>query len=45
MTGTLTFVRAFLRRDRWMLFWWILGGTLLYYSQALSADATYATQA
>ena len=45
MTGARTFVRAFLRRDRWMLMWWIAGGVLLYYSQAPSADGLYATQA
>ena len=45
MTGTGIFVRKFLRRDRWMMFWWILGGTVLYYLQAPSVDATYATQA
>ena len=45
MTGTRTFLRAFLRRDRWMLMWWIAGGVLLYYSQAPSADGLYATQA
>ena len=44
MTGTLAFVRTFLRRDRWMLFWWILGGTLLYYLQAPQVDAQYVTQ-
>ena len=45
MTGAGTFVRAFLRRDRWMLMWWVLGGTLLYFSQAPSADSLYSTQA
>ena len=45
MTGTRTFVRAFLRRDRWMLMWWIAGGVLLYYSQAPSADGLYTSQA
>jgi len=45
MTGTLTFVRTFLRRDRWMMFWWIAAGTVLYYSQAPSVDGVYATQA
>ena len=45
MTGTRIFVRTFLRRDRWMLFWWILGGTVLYFSQAPSVDATYTSQA
>ncbi|MGH3456635.1 ABC transporter permease [Aeromicrobium sp.] len=45
MTGTGIFIRTFLRRDRWMMFWWIAGGTLLYYSQAPSVDATYTSQA
>ena len=45
MTGTRVFVRAFLRRDRWMMMWWVLGGVLLYFSQAPSADGLYATQA
>ena len=45
MTGTGTFIRMFLRRDRWMMFWWIAGGTLLYFSQAPSVDATYTSQA
>ena len=45
MTGTRTFLRTFLRRDRWMMFWWILGATVIYFSQAWSVDATYANQA
>lgn len=45
MTGTFSFVRHFLRRDRWMLLWWTLGGTLLYYSQAVSVESIYRTQA
>jgi ABC-2 type transport system permease protein len=45
MTGTLAFLRLFLRRDRWMLLWWTLGVTLLYYSQAGSVDGLYETQA
>ncbi len=45
MTGAGTFIRMFLRRDRWMMFWWIAGGTLLYYVQAVSVDATYTSQA
>jgi ABC-2 type transport system permease protein len=45
MTGTGIFIRTFLRRDRWMMFWWIAAGTLLYYSQAPSVDATYTSQA
>ena len=45
VTGTWTLVRHFLRRDRWMLLWWSLGITLLYWSQAVSVEAVYATQA
>ncbi len=45
MTGTRIFIWTFLRRDRWMMFWWILGGTVLYFSQAPSVDATYTSQA
>jgi ABC-2 type transport system permease protein len=45
MTGTRIFIRTFLRRDRWMMFWWIAGTVLLYVSQAPSVDATYTSQA
>jgi len=45
MTGTWSFVRAYLRRDRWMLLWWSLAATLLYWSQAVSVDGLYETQA
>lgn len=45
MTGTWSFVRAFLRRDRWVVLWWSLGAALLYWSQALSVDGLYETQA
>ncbi len=45
MTGTLAILRTCLRRDRWMLLWWILGGTLLFVSTAYSVDGLYATQA
>lgn len=45
MTGTGILLRTFLRRDRWMLLWWSLGGALLYWSQAVSVDGLYATQA
>ncbi len=45
MTGTGIFIRTFLRRDVLMMFWWIAAGTLLYYSQAPSVDATYTSQA
>ena len=45
MTGPPTLVRSYLRRDRWMLLWWTLGITLLYWSQAASVKGLYATQA
>ena len=45
MTGAVTFLRHFLRRDRWMLLVWVLGGALLYVSQAIQVEGTYATQA
>ena len=44
MTGTLTFLRAFLRRDRWFYVWFGLGTALLYVSQAWSVDGLYPTQ-
>ena len=45
MTGSAILLRSFLRRDRWMILWWSLGVTLLYWSQAVSVDGLYATQA
>jgi ABC-2 type transport system permease protein len=45
VTGTATFLRTFLRRDRWMVLWFLLGTTLLYWSQAVSVDGLYTTQA
>lgn len=45
LTGTGTFVRAFLRRDRWMVLWFTVGVTVLYWSQAVSVDGLYKTQA
>jgi ABC-2 type transport system permease protein len=45
MTGTWVILRHFLRRDRWTLLWWGLGVTFLYYSQAVSVDELYASQA
>lgn len=45
MTGWVSFVRLFLRRDRWMLVWWALGVMLLYVSQGISVDDLYTTQA
>jgi ABC-2 type transport system permease protein len=44
-TGALRVLRFHLRRDRMMLFWWIAGNVLLYYSQAVSTDGLYKTQA
>ena len=45
MTGTIAILRTFLRRDRWMLLWWIVGGTMLYVSTVYSVDGLYTTQA
>ncbi|QZY27603.1 ABC transporter permease [Nocardioides coralli] len=45
MTGVGILLRSFLRRDRWLLVWWPLGGMLLYWSQAVSIEGLYATQA
>ena len=45
MTGAGIFLRTFVRRDRWLVLWWGIGATLLYYSQAVSVDDLYATQA
>jgi ABC-2 type transport system permease protein len=45
VTGTLTFLRAFVRRDRWWYLWWGVGVAVLYVSQAWSVDGLYATQA
>jgi len=44
-TGAGVLVRAYLRRDRWMLVWWSVGGAVLYWSQAISVEGLYATQA
>ncbi len=47
MTGGATWrlLRFNLRRDRLMLLWWTLGVVLLYWSQAVSVEGLYATQA
>jgi ABC-2 type transport system permease protein len=45
VTGVGTLLRQHLRRDRWMIMWWCIGGTLLYWSQAISVAGLYATQA
>jgi ABC-2 type transport system permease protein len=44
VTGTWVLVRHFLRRDRWMLLWWSIGITVLFWSQAVSVESLYATQ-
>jgi ABC-2 type transport system permease protein len=45
LTGLGVFVKAFLRRDRWMMLWFAIGVTVLYWSQAASVDGLYKTQA
>ena len=45
MTGVGVLLRAYLRRDRWMLAWWTVGGAILYWSQAISVEGLYRTQA
>lgn len=45
MTGVGSLVRAYLERDRWLVLWWCLGGVVLYWSQAVSIEGLYATQA
>jgi ABC-2 type transport system permease protein len=45
VTGTLTFLRVFLRRDRWFYVWFGIGTAILYVSQAWSVDGLYSTQA
>lgn len=45
LTGTPTFLRAFLRRDRWLVFWFLLGTAFVYWSQGYSVDGLYETQA
>lgn len=44
MSGLGLLVRAFLRRDRWMIMWFVLGITLLYWSQGYSVNGIYPTQ-
>lgn len=45
MTGTGILLRTYLRRDRWPLAWWGIAITLTYWSQAVSVEQLYATQA
>lgn len=43
--GTGLLLRFDLRRDRLMLLWWVLGVVVLYWSQAVSTEGLYPTQA
>ena len=45
MTATGIFLRAFLRRDRWLVLWFLLGIATLYWSQGYSVDGIYESQA
>ncbi len=45
MTGLGVFLGAFARRDRWLVLWFVVGVTLLYWSQAPSVDGIYTTRA
>jgi ABC-2 type transport system permease protein len=45
VTGTALLVRSFLRRDRWMMLGWSVGIAVLYWSQAISIQGMYGTQA
>ncbi len=45
MTGYAVLLGAALRRDRWQVLAWTVGITVLYWSQAVSVEGTYTTQA
>ena len=45
MTGAGILLRTFLWRDKWLILWWTIGVTILYWSQAVSIDGLYQTQA
>lgn len=45
MTGYGVLLRSFLRRDWWQVLAWTVGITILYWSQAVSVDGLYKTQA
>jgi ABC-2 type transport system permease protein len=45
VTGTGILYRAFLRRDRWVVLWWTVAITVSYWSQAISVESLYTTQA
>lgn len=44
MRGVGTLLRHHLRRDRWMVLWWSVGITLLYWSQAAGVKGLYTDQ-
>ncbi len=44
MTGLGVFLRTSARRDRWMVLWFVVGITVLYWSQAPSVDGIYTTR-
>lgn len=44
MTGVATFLWTFLKRDKWMLLWWIIGAAGLYLVTCYSIDQLYTTQ-
>ncbi|MFE3443106.1 ABC transporter permease [Nocardia sp. NPDC059180] len=45
LTGVGTLTRFFLRRERIALPLWLIGGALVYYSQAVGVDVAYPSQA
>ena len=45
LTGAGVLLRSHLRRDRWAIAAWSIGGALLYWSQGASLPGVYATQA
>lgn len=44
MTGLGVLWRSYWRRDRWLVFWFVVGTALLYWSQAPSVDNLYPDQ-
>ncbi|WP_375000589.1 ABC transporter permease [Aeromicrobium sp. CTD01-1L150] len=44
LVGAGTFVRFFVRRDRWMVLAWTVGISLMYWIQAVSVEGLYSTQ-
>jgi ABC-2 type transport system permease protein len=45
LTGFGVLLRTFARRDLWMVLWFTVGLTILYWSQGVSVDGLYKTQA